>query len=106
MTPREFNILESKQRRLLRGAEPSSGDIPDSGFKQRLKTIIKPDIVITFWTRLRSILLCRSGRLRSCHSSSGAPLINTENAAVSTVIDRQFVENLPLNGRSFKHYFS
>ena len=31
----------------------------------------------------------------------GAPLINTENAAVSTVIDRNFVESLPLNGRSF-----
>jgi carboxypeptidase family protein/TonB-dependent receptor-like protein len=29
-----------------------------------------------------------------------APLIN-ESPAVSTVIDRQFVENLPLNGRSF-----
>src|SRR5258708_33350510 len=31
----------------------------------------------------------------------GAPLINTEDAAVSTVIDRQFVENIPLNGQSF-----
>src|SRR5713226_10242538 len=27
----------------------------------------------------------------------GAPLVNTESAAVSTVIDRQFVENIPLN---------
>jgi hypothetical protein len=27
--------------------------------------------------------------------------VNTENAAVSTVIDRNFVESLPLNGRSF-----
>jgi hypothetical protein len=32
---------------------------------------------------------------------AGALQINTENAAVSTVIDRKFVENLPLNGRSF-----
>jgi len=31
----------------------------------------------------------------------GASLINTESAAVSTVIDRNFVESLPLNGRSF-----
>jgi hypothetical protein len=31
-----------------------------------------------------------------------APAINTESAAVSTVIDRQFAENLPMNGRSFQ----
>ena len=30
-----------------------------------------------------------------------APLHNTSDASVSTVIDHQFVENLPLNGRSF-----
>jgi len=30
-----------------------------------------------------------------------APLLNTSDASVSTVIDHQFVENLPLNGRSF-----
>src|SRR5260370_39116546 len=32
----------------------------------------------------------------------GAPLLNTESAAVSTVVDRNFAENLPMNGRSFK----
>lgn len=32
----------------------------------------------------------------------GAPLINVESAAVSTIVDRQFVGNLPLNGRSFQ----
>ena len=28
--------------------------------------------------------------------------MNTENASVSTVVDRQFAENLPMNGRSFQ----
>jgi hypothetical protein len=32
----------------------------------------------------------------------GAEMINTQDASVSTVVDRQFVENLPLNGRSFQ----
>ena len=32
----------------------------------------------------------------------GAPLIDTETATVSTVVDRQFAENMPLNGRSFQ----
>lgn len=32
----------------------------------------------------------------------GAPLVETESAAVSTVVDRNFVENMPLNGRSFQ----
>jgi hypothetical protein len=32
----------------------------------------------------------------------GAPFVDTESATVSTVVDRQFAENLPLNGRSFQ----
>ena len=32
---------------------------------------------------------------------SGAPLVNGESATVSTLVDNRFVENLPLNGRSF-----
>ena len=35
----------------------------------------------------------------------GTPLINTESAAVGTVVHRQFAENLPLNGRSFNTLF-
>jgi hypothetical protein len=32
----------------------------------------------------------------------GAPLVDTESATVSTVVDRNFAENLPMNGRSFQ----
>ncbi len=32
----------------------------------------------------------------------GIPLINTTDATVSTTIDRNFAENIPLNGRSFQ----
>jgi len=32
----------------------------------------------------------------------GAPMIDTTDASVSTIVDRQFAENLPLNGRSFQ----
>jgi hypothetical protein len=34
--------------------------------------------------------------------AGGAPLVDTESATVSTVVDRNFAENLPLNGRSFQ----
>ena len=34
--------------------------------------------------------------------NAGTPMINTQDASVSTVVDRQFAENLPLNGRSFQ----
>jgi len=34
--------------------------------------------------------------------TAGAPLVNTTDATVSTVVDRQFAENLPMNGRSFQ----
>ena len=40
--------------------------------------------------------------LQTVTITGGAPLVNTESATVSTVVDRQFAENLPMNGRSFQ----
>jgi hypothetical protein len=34
--------------------------------------------------------------------NASSPLVNTTDATVGTMVDRQFVENLPLNGRSFQ----
>jgi len=41
------------------------------------------------------------GEISESVTVDGTSFIQTESAAVSTVVDQQFVENLPLNGRSF-----
>jgi hypothetical protein len=46
-------------------------------------------------------LQLRVGQISESVVAEGVSLIQTESATVSTVVDRQFVENLPLNGRSF-----
>jgi hypothetical protein len=72
--------------------------VSNSGFK----TIIKPDIVIHVQDALAINFTLPIGAASEIVTvQGGAPLVNTENAAVSTVIDRKFVESLPLNGRSF-----
>jgi hypothetical protein len=73
--------------------------VSNSGFK----TIIKPDIVIHVEDALAINFTLPIGAASEIVTvEGGAPLINTENASVSTVIDRNFVENMPLNGRSFQ----
>ena len=42
------------------------------------------------------------GEIKEAVTVEGASTVQTESAAVSTMVDRQFVENLPLNGRSFE----
>ncbi len=44
--------------------------------------------------------------LSSITVTADAASVNTTDASVSTVIDRQFVENIPLNGRSFQDLIS
>lgn len=73
--------------------------VSNSGFK----TIIKPDIVIHVQDALAINFTLPIGAASEVVTvQGGAPLVNTENAAVSTVVDRQFAENLPMNGRSFQ----
>jgi hypothetical protein len=67
------------------------------------KTVIKPDILIHVQDALAINFTLPIGAASEIVTvQGGAPLVNTENAAVSTVVDRQFAENLPMNGRSFQ----
>jgi len=72
--------------------------VSNSGFK----TIIKPDIVVHVQDALAinfTLPIGAASEIVTVEASS--PLVNTESASVSTVINQEFVENLPLNGRSF-----
>lgn len=67
------------------------------------KTLIKPDITLNVQDALAINFTLPVGAFSETVTvEGGAPLVNTESAAVSTVVDRQFAENLPLNGRSFQ----
>jgi len=71
--------------------------------KVGFKTIIKPDITLNVQDALSiNFTLPLGAVLETVTVAGGAPLVNTENATVSTVVDRQFAENLPMNGRSFQ----
>ena len=50
----------------------------------------------------RQITLSLGSTSQTVTVSGSGININTVDASVSTVVDRQFVENMPLNGRSFQ----
>src|SRR5450755_1103044 len=71
--------------------------------KVGFKTLIKPDIILNVQGALAINFTLPVGAFAETVTvEGGAPLVNTESAAVSTVVDRQFAENLPMNGRSFQ----
>lgn len=66
------------------------------------KTLIKPDVILNVQDALAINFTLPVGAIAETVTvQGGAPLVNTESGSVGTVIDRQFVENLPLNGRTF-----
>ena len=74
-------------------------DVSKVGFR----VIIKPDVVLNVQdVRVVNFTLQLGSVQESVTVEGGAPLVNTTDATVSTVVDRQFAENLPMNGRSFQ----
>lgn len=71
--------------------------------KVGFKILIKPDVVLNVQDALSINFTLPVGAVfETVTVEGGAPLVNTESAAVSTVVDRKYVENMPLNGRSFQ----
>src|SRR4029077_3678740 len=70
--------------------------------KSGFKTLIRPDVILHVQDVLSLNFVMQVGSVyETIRVDSGAPLLGTQTAAVSTVIENRFVENLPLNGRSF-----
>jgi len=74
-------------------------EIEKPGFKK----LIKPDVTLHVQDAIGlNFELTLGSMSETITVEAGAPLVNTESGTVSTVIDRTFVDNLPLNGRSFQ----
>ena len=66
------------------------------------KTVHQNGVVVEVDQRARlDFALTVGSNAESITVQGSAPLLNTSDASVSTVIGNRFVENLPLNGRSF-----
>lgn len=71
--------------------------------KQGFRTVSVTGITLNVQDNLsRNFVLQVGSSAESITVTAEAANINTTDGSVSTVVDRQFVENLPLNGRSFQ----
>jgi hypothetical protein len=71
--------------------------------KPGFKTLVKPDVVLNVLDAVAINFDLPVGAVSQAVTvEGGATSVDTESATVSTVVDRNFAENLPLNGRSFQ----
>jgi hypothetical protein len=75
--------------------------------KQGFETAVSDDLTLTVGQALVMTFQLRVGSTQQqVVVEGGSQLLNTTDAAVSTIIDRKFVENIPLNGRSLQDLIS
>jgi hypothetical protein len=74
-----------------------------SARKDGFKIVDVLGVVVNVQDRLEENFRLQPGsKTESITVTGGVPLVNTEDATVSTVVDRNFAENIPMNGRSFQ----
>jgi hypothetical protein len=86
---------------VLPGVRP--GQYRISVRKNGFRSVDVLGIVVNVQDRIEENFKLQPGSVtESVTVTGGAPLVNTEDGTVSTVVDRNFAENIPLNGRSFQ----
>jgi hypothetical protein len=74
-------------------------EIQTTGFK----TVVNDDIEVHVQEVVSlSFRLELGSVMETVAVEGGTPLVNTTDGSVSTVVDHNFIENMPLNGRSFQ----
>lgn len=69
---------------------------------QGFRSAVRNDVAVNVDTRVTVNFTLQVGDVTETLTVTGTPLIDTTTSGVSTLVDRQFVENLPINGRSFQ----
>ena len=73
-------------------------EVEKTGFKK----LVRPDVILHVQDAVEiDFEMAVGSASETITVEGGAPLLNTSDATVSTLIDNRFVENVPLNGRSF-----
>lgn len=75
--------------------------------KDGFRTVVQPDLELYAQDAANeNFMLALGPRTESITVEDSVPLLQTQSAAVSTVVNQQFVDNMPLNGRSFQSLIS
>jgi hypothetical protein len=69
--------------------------------KEGFRTVVQPSLQLYVQDAVNENFRLALGSVSETSTVVSAQL-QTDSAAVSTVVDNQFVENMPLNGRSFQ----
>jgi hypothetical protein len=80
----------------------SAGRYDVQAERQGFRTSVRRNVTVNVDTRVTVDFALQVGDVSETVTVAGAPLLDATTAGVSTLVDRQLVENLPLNGRSFQ----
>jgi outer membrane receptor protein involved in Fe transport len=70
--------------------------------KEGFRTVVQPSLQLYVQDAVNENFTLAIGPMSESITVMGTPLLQTDSASVSTVVDDQFVQNMPLNGRSFQ----
>jgi len=96
-------IVQTNSEGLYHIANLEPGNYEFSVSKRGFKVVVKPGVTLHVADTISMNFNMQVGDLKETVTvEAGAPMVNTTDASVSTVVDQTYVKNMPLNGRSFQ----